>query len=80
MKTNIEVIIEALTKLGGSAKYADIYKEFDKIKGSVSSYGVRAGIRKVIENNSSDSEAFNGRDLFYSVEGIGKGVWGLRKS
>ena len=41
----------------------------------------RDTVRGTLELNSSDSRAFNGhRDWFYSVEGIGQGVWGLRGS
>ena len=42
----------------------------------------QAIVRRAIETNSSDSENFHGRaesDIFYSVEGIGHGVWGLRE-
>ena len=36
-------------------------------------------IRATLELNSSDSEAFrSNEDLFYSVEGLGNGHWGLR--
>ena len=38
----------------------------------------KAVIRATLEINSSDSDAFNGEDLFYSVEGLGNGHWGLR--
>ena len=31
-----------------------------------------------MESHSSDSNNFRSRDLFYSVEGLGKGIWGLR--
>jgi predicted restriction endonuclease len=38
-------------------------------------------VRRELEYNSSDSESYQGRyDLFYSVNGIGEGVWGLRES
>jgi HNH endonuclease len=36
-------------------------------------------IRRRIQDLSSDSVGFkNGEDLFFSVEGLGRGVWGLR--
>lgn len=39
----------------------------------------QATIRGAIETSSSDSQAFRGgKDLFRSVEGIGRGIWGLR--
>jgi hypothetical protein len=38
-------------------------------------------VRRELEYNSSDSESYQGRhDLFYSVKGIGEGVWGLRET
>lgn len=42
--------------------------------------GGKAGIRKNIEDHSSDSMNYKGKeDIFYSVGGIGSGEWGLRK-
>ncbi|MFC7371996.1 hypothetical protein ACFQPF_09915 [Fictibacillus iocasae] len=45
----------------------------------------KAQIRKHIYLNSSDADIFRGtvgdeRDIFYSVEGKGKGIWGLRSA
>lgn len=77
--TILETTIQALRNLGGKAVYADIYDEYEKICGHNITDIQKAGIRKIIEVNSSDSKAYNGRnDIFYSVDGIGKGVWGLR--
>ena len=40
-----------------------------------------AGVRRYIEECSSDSDVFGGKeDLFYSVLGKGKGLWGIRRS
>ena len=40
-----------------------------------------AGVRRYIEECSSDSDVFGGKeDLFYSVLGKRKGVWGIRKN
>lgn len=80
MKTYKERVIESLEKLGGHAYYDDIYEMFyslsDKENLVVSWKSI---IRATIERNSSDSQYFGGKsDLFYSVEGIGKGHWGLR--
>ena len=46
------------------------------MRGSV----IESSIRNIIETHSSDSDAYieKNEDLFYSVEGKGKGVWGLR--
>ena len=37
-------------------------------------------VRGIIEDNSSESLKFKGKDLFYSANGLGNGVWGLRSS
>jgi predicted restriction endonuclease len=76
--TWLEEIIDALKHLGGVAKYDDIYSYIEKNTKRTLSQNWQATIRDAIENNSSDSKKFKGRDLFFSVEGIGQGVWGLR--
>lgn len=76
-----EKIIEALNLLGGHAYLNDIYKVFEKSSEDIKlpkSY--KAIIRATLERYSSDSMAFEGaEDLFYSVDGIGNGHWGLIK-
>lgn len=75
----IDVIIKALEELGGRASYSEIYTKIEEISGVTLSYGQKAGIRKNIEIHSSDSLNYTGKeDLFYSVYGIGNGVWGLK--
>lgn len=76
--TVLERTIQALKTLGGQATYAQIYAEYERLIGYSISEGQEAGIRATIERNSSDSAMFAGTDLFYSVCGKGKGVWGLR--
>jgi hypothetical protein len=75
-------VVSALQNLGGKASLHKIYKEVVSIRtaknGSVPP-SFEAIIRRELENNSSDSECFLGRhDLFYSVDGLGGGMWGLR--
>ena len=75
----LDDIILAFRKCGGSAPYAALYDAYEKITGRTLTPGVKAGIRKCIEDHSSDSANYKGKEnLFYSVEGKGKGVWGLR--
>ena len=76
--TVLENIIKSLEVLGGKGTYPQIYEAYEKITSQTLTDGQKAGIRKAIEINSSDSENFKGTDLFYAVEGKGKGVWGLR--
>lgn len=84
-KTWIEDIVDAFIALGGDAQYSDLYDyikeygthDFSKIKTP------HASIRAAIERASSDSKSFKSQiggknDLFFSVDGIGKGHWGLR--
>ncbi len=77
MASWLDDIIQALTELGGTAHYKDLYKKIEEIRPSLTP-SWQASLRKVIENHSSDSDNFNGKDLFYSTQGIGKGIWGLR--
>ena len=78
-KTWKEDIIQAIESLGGIAHRSDILKEVKKIrKGNLNSTWDKT-VQKELESHSSDSEVFNKKeDIFYSVMGKGKGVWGLR--
>lgn len=80
MNTWVEVISEALRRLGGISDYKNLYNEIRTIKGNENlPKNWTASVRGAMERNSSDSKVFGGkRDVFYSVEGLGKGVWGLR--
>lgn len=82
----LEDLVLALNRLGGKAHLSKIYKKIIEIKPNIvsvykneSSY--QASIRALLERHSSDSKVFQGKaDIFYLVEGHGKGIWGLRKS
>ena len=74
----LDNIIKAMEQIGGKGSYAEIYAAYEKIANEILTDGKKAGIRGTIERNSSDSDVFSGNDIFYSVEGKGKGVWGLR--
>lgn len=76
--TILEATIQTLKNLGGYAHYSDIYAEYENVVGHSISKNQQAGIRACIEKNSSDSDVFMGNDIFYSVEGKGKGIWGIR--
>ncbi len=74
-----EAVVMALQQLNGHAYLKDIYIIFEEIydKPLVASW--KAVVRATLERSSSDSDAYDGvDDLFYSVEGIGNGHWGLR--
>jgi hypothetical protein len=71
-------ITQALEKLGGIASYDEIYLEVSKLRSDLPKTW-KAVIRRRIQDLSSDSDGFkNGQDLFYSVNGLGGGMWGLR--
>lgn len=77
--TQLECIVQVLRNLGGKGSYSEIYTEFERVSGTILTPGRKAGIRKNIEDHSSDSMNYKGRkDLFYSVYGLGNGIWGLR--
>lgn len=78
--TQLEYIMLAMKNLGGKATYSQLYEEYKKVSCINLTAGRKAGIRKNIEDHSSDSMNYKGKeDLFYSVDGIGNGTWGLRK-
>ena len=76
--TYIEAVVKALQQLNGHAYLKDIYNNFPNIYDKPLGENWKAVIRATLEINSSDSDAFKGKDLFYSVEGLGNGHWGLR--
>jgi predicted HNH restriction endonuclease len=78
MQTWREDIIKALEQSGGVARLADIYALVKSYRSNVpKSY--QAMIRGTIESASSHSTVWDKKnDIFYSVKGIGEGIWGLR--
>lgn len=81
MGTWVEDISKSLINLGGVARLADIYAEVKRVRPAPHPKSIEATIRGAIERNSSDSEAHQGaRDIFFSVNGLGGGIWGLRSS
>ncbi|MGN9811130.1 HNH endonuclease [Micromonospora sp. BQ11] len=79
MPTWEEDIVSALTKLGGTGTYAEIYDAVESLRADLPS-SWKDIIRRQIQDRSSDSAGFKRvADLFFSVEGLGRGVWGLRQ-
>lgn len=77
----IDEVTEVLAELGGHATLSDITKKvIERAKVDVQkNKNIDARIRATLYENSSDSTYHTSKyDLFYSVEGIGKGHWGLR--
>ncbi len=76
-------VIKTLENLGGEAHYKEIYKEAENIRRARSASwppSAKEIIRRTLEEQSSDTDSFKGKDLFFSTQGIGNGVWGLRES
>ncbi|WP_166870832.1 HNH endonuclease [Salinibacterium sp. ZJ450] len=78
MGTWSEDIVRALTELGGTGTYDQIYSEVANLRsGRPPSW--KQIVQRTIQDRSSDSVGYKGNsDLFFSVEGIGRGIWGLR--
>jgi hypothetical protein len=74
----------ALQNLEGVAPLRDIYREVRAVReanGDTTPASLEEVVRKELEYNSSDSSNWREtRDLFFSVHGIGKGIWGLRST
>lgn len=81
----LEIIILAMERLGGHAKYKDLYSMIEDLyPEKVSSVkDFKAQVRGTIERFSSDSEVFHKtkskKDIFYLVGEKGDGHWGMRE-
>ncbi|PAE07329.1 restriction endonuclease [Terribacillus saccharophilus] len=72
-------IIESLRSLGGEATLEEIYEEVKARGNKETTKSYQNTIRGIIYSKSSDSQHFQGNeDLFYTVDGKGKGRWGLK--
>lgn len=73
-------LIEIYNYLGGQASYKDVYvlaEKRRKTRGASWTSEAHASIRRTVEDHAESSANFRGRSVFYSVNGHGKGVWGL---
>ena len=82
--TLLEEIILAMNKLGGHCYYADLYEAVqeinpERIKNYKNKENWQKDIQSLIQRPSPDSKAFKGKKIFYAVEGIRQGNWGLIK-
>jgi 5-methylcytosine-specific restriction endonuclease McrA len=77
-----ESVEQALGNLGGNSSLKDLYPEVRNVRlenGDTTPVSLEEVVRKELEYNSSDSSNWRGtRDIFFSVHGLGNGVWGLR--
>ncbi len=73
-----DLLIEVLNELGGEAHLEAIYRQIENNpKGKVLSKRYKSTIRAIMERHSSDSQNFEGEDIFYN-KNKGKGIWGVR--
>jgi len=78
--SRIETIIAAFRSLGGQARPVEIAAEIRRLFPGPQPQTLLQSVRGRIQECSSDSRFWlKKRDLFYSVHGIGGGVWGLRE-
>lgn len=81
--TYLSEITEALKSLGGRGHLNDIcrvMKERGKLQSILTNPAWTNAVSREIQSYSTDAQSYveGNDDLFYSVEGIGSGVWGLR--
>lgn len=76
MATWVEDIVQALKNLGGQATLVQIYEEVKRIRTEPLPVTYESSIRGRLEDYSSDSSCFKGKDYFRKIE---KGVWALRE-
>jgi predicted HNH restriction endonuclease len=71
-------IITALSALNGEGSLDEIFHEYTKLNRNA----VKSTMRRTLQQFSSDTQSYlkKNPDYFFSVEGLGKGIWGLRLS
>lgn len=80
MATWREDVVDALRAIGGQGTLREIYDAIRARGTRALPPSWEAIVRRELEYNSSDSESYQRQhDLFFSVSGIGAGVWGLRE-
>lgn len=77
MNTWKEECVMLLENLGGHAYLPDIYNEFLKSHTKNITKNFKASIRDALEKGSEESIKFDGKKLFYMIEGKHKGHYGL---
>lgn len=81
-RTWIDDAIEAYNYFGGDAPYSKVYPKLREIRlarGATWTRHSEAVLRRTVEEHSEDSDSYkpHNKPVFYSVNGLGKGVWGL---
>ena len=77
--TIVERVVKSFESLGGVASLKNIYPVYKQISDpSEISKTFDRSVQARIEENSKDSDAFKGDDIFRSLFGKGKGIWYLK--
>ena len=72
-------VLEAMKRLNKESSLQEIYDQIPSIRPNLGS-NWKARVRATLEENSSESEAWLGKDdLFFMVE-KGSGIWSLKES
>lgn len=74
----IDDICTSLENLGGVAHRSDLLFEIKRVRPGPHPKSIEMIVQRTIQNHSSDSAGFRGKNLLYTVDGIGSGIWGLR--
>lgn len=77
MPSWLEDIRAALANVGGVAHYDAIYEEVARIRPAPLPRSWKQIVQRTVQDCAPDSNGFKGPPVFYSVDGIGSGVWGL---
>lgn len=77
MATWINDIVSAMSNLGGTAHYTDLYAEIKRIRTGPLPSAWKKIIQRQIQDHASESSGFKSKKLFYPVNGLGSGTWGL---
>lgn len=73
----LKEIIEVIAELGGEATLKDIYGHIKERGGMKTKGAWENTVRRTIYNHSNDCDGFKGKEIFYSVRGLGDGIWGI---
>jgi len=74
MATWVEDVKHALENLGGQSSLNDLYVEVRRIRMGSRPKSLNAIVRRTLEDHSSDSKNFNGKDYFRNID---RGIWAL---
>ena len=77
MVTWKDELIRGLKHFGGKAHRAKLFDYIQKTTSKNITKNYEKTLQKELERLSKDSANYSGKSVFYSVDGIGSGVWGL---